>query len=332
MRHARSSEQESESPWKTRRARRRIRPIRVLEESVSVEPLTLTVQDASDLTGAVVRDCRPPLWPVSLKLRDIGPLLLRRLVASASLAAPPPEDSVVIGGASPERVAIPELGVAPSDDRGTDLEDELPTAVIPMLISDSSPEGSVCRMLVSHLRRTLIRNWRMTCSTYLLCLPPYHLRWSPRRFFQWLRLHIRSLLFLFSWTPLPMLGPDGPILDLFPTYLIFPTHSDYDPVTSPISPSLQEDSLHVVFLPPNSPATMDQYLLEDRDLLSGDAVDLPLLSLPLLPLPATDDSVPGSSVVSPAGEPVVVPSDMMPDLSREGPFDVHQDALKIVLR
>ena len=28
-----------------------------------------------------------------------------------------------------------------SDDRGTDLEDELPTSVIPMLISDSSLEG-----------------------------------------------------------------------------------------------------------------------------------------------------------------------------------------------
>ena len=117
---------------------------------------------------------------------------------------------------------------------------------------------------------------------------------------------------------------DGPILDLCPTYLISPAQSDYDPVTSLISPSLRED---VDFLPPDSPATMDQYLLGDRDLLPGDAVDLPLLSLPLLSLPATDD-VPGSSVVSPAGEPVVVPSDMMPDLSREGPFDVHQDALE----
>ena len=55
---------------------------------------------------------------------------------------------------------------------------------------------------------------------------------------------------------------------------------------------------------------------------------LPLLSLPLLPLSVTDDSVLGSSVISPAGEPVVVPSDVMPYLSREGPFDVHQDALE----
>ena len=100
-----------------------------------------TIQDASDPTGAVVRDCRPQLLPVSLRLKDIGPLSLRRQVASASLAAPPPEDSVVIGGASPERVAIPELGVASSDDRGTDLEDELPTPEVSMSIGDSSPEG-----------------------------------------------------------------------------------------------------------------------------------------------------------------------------------------------
>ena len=45
---------------------------------------------------------------------------------------------MVIGGASPERVAIPELGVAPPDDSETDLEDELlnmsplPTIVLPL--------------------------------------------------------------------------------------------------------------------------------------------------------------------------------------------------------
>ena len=48
---------------------------------------------------------------------------------------------MVIGGASPEGVAIPELGVAPSDDRGTDLDDKLPTPEVSMSIGDSSPEG-----------------------------------------------------------------------------------------------------------------------------------------------------------------------------------------------
>ena len=82
----------------------------------------MTIQDASDLTGTIVYDCRPPILPVSLRLKDIGLLPLRRPVASASLAAPPPE-----------------LGVAPSDDRETDLEDELPTPEVSMFIGDSSP-------------------------------------------------------------------------------------------------------------------------------------------------------------------------------------------------
>ena len=112
-----------------------------LEESISVEPPTLTVQDASDRQGAIVYDCRPPMLHVSLRLEDIGPLPLRRTVVSASLAAPPLEDSMAIGGATLEGGAILELGVAPLFDDDTDLEDELPTPEGSMLIGDFSPEG-----------------------------------------------------------------------------------------------------------------------------------------------------------------------------------------------
>ena len=63
----------------------------------------------SDVQGALVYDCRPPLLPASLQLEDIGALPLRRTVASASLAAPPQVDLMEIGGASPEMVAVPEL-------------------------------------------------------------------------------------------------------------------------------------------------------------------------------------------------------------------------------
>ena len=72
---------------------------------------------------------------------------------------------------------------------------------------------------------------------------------------------------------------------------------------------------------------MDLYLSGEGDLLLGDTMDLPMLSMPLTPLLVADDVVPESFVGSPAGEPVVVPSDGMPDLSREDPFDVHQDTL-----
>ena len=102
-----------------------MRPTRVRDEPVGVESPTMTVQAIPDLAGAIIYDCRPPLLPVSLRLKDIGLLPRARPVASASLAAPPPEDTMVIGGANPEGVAIPELGVAPPDDSVTDLEDEL---------------------------------------------------------------------------------------------------------------------------------------------------------------------------------------------------------------
>ena len=128
-----------------------------------------------------------------------------------------------------------------------------------------------------------------------------------------------------SWVSPLRVAADAPILDVFPSYLILPACSVYEPVTSPIMSSLQEDA---DYRPPPSLATMDQYLSGEGDLLLGDTADLSLLSRPLMPLPVIVDVVTESSVGSPTGEPVVVPSDGMPDLSREGPFDVHQDALE----
>ena len=121
------------------------------------------------------------------------------------------------------------------------------------------------------------------------------------------------------------MAADQPVLDLFSSYSISPACSVYDPVTSPLTSSLQQDA---DYRPPPSPAMMDQYLSSDGDLLLGGAVDLSLRSMPLTPRPVVVDMVPESSVGSPAGVPVVSPSDGMPDLSREGPFDVHQDTLE----
>ena len=87
----------------------------------------LTIQDTSVEQGAIIYDCRPPLLPVSLQLKDIGSLPVRPAVVSASLAVPPWEDGQEISGVGPEGVAIPELGVTPLVHSGTDLEDELPT-------------------------------------------------------------------------------------------------------------------------------------------------------------------------------------------------------------
>ena len=289
-RHARSSEVEPESPRKTRCARRktrcahrRMRPTRVCAESVGVESPTMTVQAIPDLAGAIVYDCRPPLLPVSLRLNDIGLLPRDRPVASASLAAPPSEDTMVIGGASPEGVAISELGVAPPDDSGTDLEDELlnvsllPTIVSPL--TEPVEALPVCPSLYPE--------------------PPVPALPDLAR-----RVTVYS-------TP----------IDLLPSFLISPAQSYYDPATSPITSDVQDDS---GLLPPDSPATMDKYLAADGDLLLGDSSDLPLLSLPLLPIPVADVSVPVLAVTPSVGEQVPVSSVEPPDLSREGPFDVDQ--------
>ena len=83
-----------------------MRPTRVRDEPVGVESPTMTVQDIPDLKGAIIYDCRPPLLPVSLPLKDIGLSPRARPVALVNLAAPPPDDSMMIGGASTERVAI----------------------------------------------------------------------------------------------------------------------------------------------------------------------------------------------------------------------------------
>ena len=96
---------------------------------------------------------------------------------------------------------------------------------------------------------------------------------------------------------------ESPSLDVFPLYLESPSSSAYEPVTSPITPSLREDD---VYRAPSSPATMDQYLSRDGDLLLGDLTDFPLLMMSLTPRPFVEEMGLGSSVGSPAGEPCML--------------------------
>ena len=114
--YARSAAQESETSRLTRCGRRRMRPVQILQGSVG-DLQVLTVQDALDLQGALVYDCRPPLLPVSLRLEDIGALLSRQTITSAKLATPPQKDFM-------------------------EMEDKLPASEDSPLFHDSSPEGA----------------------------------------------------------------------------------------------------------------------------------------------------------------------------------------------
>ena len=111
--------------------------------AVGVGPPTLTVQDASDMAGAIVYDCRPPMLPVSLRIKDIGPLPLRRPVASASLFR-----SLV----SHLRMIVKLI-----------WRSNCPQL---MSIGDSSRRGSVFRELVSHLRMTRIQIQRVCLACH----------------------------------------------------------------------------------------------------------------------------------------------------------------------
>ena len=65
-----SAELVEEPPRRTRRAKRRVRLVRVMTESVDNFPI-LTIQDPADVQGVMVYDCRPPWLPVSLPLCDL---------------------------------------------------------------------------------------------------------------------------------------------------------------------------------------------------------------------------------------------------------------------
>ena len=167
-----------------------------------------------------------------------------------------------IGGVSPEGVAVPELGVAPLFDTDTELEDELPTPEV----SCFQPAGSPSSRGLS--RASGYCGCRIGEGTTSVSILPVMV--TP----------LEEPVEVFPVAPVPVLpyedpgapsrvsplAADQPVLDLFPSYSISLACSVYEPVTSPLTPSLQEDA---DYRPLPSPATMDQYLSSDGDLLLG---------------------------------------------------------------
>ena len=254
---------------------------------------------------------------MSLQLEDIGPL--RTTVVSASLAAPPREDGMAISGVSPEGVAIPEIGVAPLADSETDLEDELPTPDDSPSMSASDPESvclpGVCSappdILDLELEKALPDVSILPVMVTPIVDPVVGLPGAPSSY----QTPPLPILPNDDQDPIPQISSfqqvvDSSIFDVFSSYFMLSAGSVYEPVTSPITSSLREDD---AYRPPSSPATMGQYLSRDGDLLLGDSTDLPLLAMLPTPRPSVEEMVLGSSVGSPAGEPVAAPSPGMPD-------------------
>ena len=113
----------AEFPGKTRRTSSRVRPTRVQDISDGVlSPVAVSNQ----APGAIIYDCRPPILPVTVRLRGLrGPCVVR-LTVSSSLAAPPEEEEedMVARASVPDPAAALTIQSILSNDPGTD-ENEL---------------------------------------------------------------------------------------------------------------------------------------------------------------------------------------------------------------
>ena len=189
---------------------------------------------------------------------------------------------MAVSGVGPEGVAIPELGVTPLTDPGTELEDELPTPEDSPSMSTSGQEGVglpgvrpvLPDILDLELQKALLDVSILKVMVTpivdpVVCLPDTPCSYPAPPL---------PVLQNIDQDPIPRMSPhrevaDSPILDVFPSYIESPPGSEYEPVTSSITPSLREED---AFRPPSSPATMDQYMPRDGDLLLGESTDLPL--------------------------------------------------------
>ena len=227
-----------------------MRPVRVVERSVGDLPV-LTLQDPSDVQGVMVYDCRPPLLPVSLQLGDIGPLSGLPTVVSASVAVPPWEDGLTISRVGSDGLVVPEPGVAPLEDSGTDLEDEL-------LTPDGSPStdavkpgevivpevGPVPRDVDLELARALLEVAVLPLTVTLIIDPVVEPSVTPA-------------LYPVPYIPVMSVSDQVPVLvashlrevggstvlDQSPSYLVLSPGSVSEPIPSHISRSLRTDEV-----------------------------------------------------------------------------------------
>ena len=214
---------EAGSPKKVRRIHGRKREMRVREEPVCEQSKLTVVQDVRGLAGALVYDCRTPLLPVSIPLRDLRRSSADRPTAPSSLAAAPMEVTPGFSGSVREPVATPGFVETPSDDPGTDVEDELeyvsplPTMISPIPDSDAAIAMSPAGYLEP---------------------PPPALAGSPTT---------------------PPVENAVPTRDQFLPCTLSPEHVLYAPVVSPVTMDLPATPR---FPSPGSPAAMDRILAD----------------------------------------------------------------------
>ena len=220
----------------------------------------------------------------------------------------------------------PELGVAPLVDPGTDLEDERPTPVgSPMATVDECMPLSLHSGVDVEVVRALLEVGVLPAMVVPIVDPAVGFSMAPATY---------------PVPPVPMVsfGDSVPLEVAPPADLAVgsPTRSEI-PLRQVSSPA----SVDSPGLPPSSPvlrpspdvsppsglAAMDQESPWSTPLPLGLSADSTLLPAPLTPSRMVEGVVvPGSAVFSLAGGADVAGGHQrMPNLSLEGPFDVHQD-------
>ena len=209
----------------------------------------------------------------------------------------------------------PELGVAPIVDPGTDLEDELPTPVGSPSTDVSKPvPGSTSSGVDLELVRALLEIGVLPAMVMPIVDPEVGSSMTPAEY----PVPPIPELSVADSVPLGVAPPARPAArNKSLLCQISPSGSVEEAVPSPTLPVLRSMD---VDSPPSGLAAMDQYLPWSASLPVGETTDSSLLPGPLKPRRMVEEQfVPGSEVAE--GHPG------MPDLSREGPFDIHQDCL-----
>ena len=97
-----------------------------MSEAVGELPI-LTIQDPTDMAGASVVDCRPPVIPVSIPLSALSPRTVENARGTSGFNPSRTEGQSIMDMDTNE-ITINRIVGFPWNDPGTDVEDELPTS------------------------------------------------------------------------------------------------------------------------------------------------------------------------------------------------------------